>query len=75
MRGKKLAQDKCILVSTHILEEVDAICNRIIIIDRGRILVDSTPADLRKEMGGSLDTIFRKLTTGTDKSAAGGTAA
>ena len=72
---KKLAQDKCIVVSTHILEEVDAICNRMIVIDRGRILVDSTPADLRKEMGGSLDAIFRKLTTGTDKSSAGGAAA
>ena len=61
---KKLAREKCIVVSTHILEEVDAICNRIIIIDRGRIRTDSTPDKLREEHGGNLDEIFRKLTTG-----------
>jgi len=61
---KTLAKGKCIIISTHILEEVDAICNRMIIIDRGRIRVDSTPDGLRQEMGGSLDGIFRQLTTG-----------
>ena len=60
---KKLAPEKSIIVSTHILEEVDAICNRIIIINEGRIVVDSTPAQLRKEHGDALDRIFRKLTT------------
>jgi len=59
---KKLAKSKCIIVSTHILEEVDSICNRMIVINRGRIKVDSTPEKLRNEMGGTLDTIFRKLT-------------
>ncbi len=59
---KSLAKKKCIVVSTHILEEVDAICNRIVIIDRGRLLVDSTPTDLRESEGGSLNEIFRKLT-------------
>ena len=62
---KRLSADKCIVVSTHILEEVDAICNRMAIIHRGRLLVDSTPDDLRKAEGGTLDEIFRKLTTGT----------
>lgn len=60
---KKLAREKCIIVSTHILEEVDAICNRMIIIDRGRIRVDSTPAKLRSEMGGNLERIFRQVTS------------
>ena len=69
---KKLAKDKCIVISTHILEEVDAICNRIIIIDRGRICVDSTPDKLREEIGGSLDAIFRKLTVGREATAAAG---
>jgi len=59
---KRLAKDKCIIVSTHILEEVDAICNRMIIIDHGRILVDSTPHALRRDEGGNLDAIFRRLT-------------
>ncbi len=59
---KTLAKEKCIVVSTHILEEVDAICNRIVIIDRGQVLVDTTPTDIRKKEGGTLTEIFRKLT-------------
>lgn len=54
--------EKAIIVSTHILEEVDAICNRIIIINRGRILVDSTPTELRRLKGGTLEEIFRRIT-------------
>jgi ABC-2 type transport system ATP-binding protein len=72
---KKLAADKCIIISTHILEEVDAICNRMAIIHRGRLLVDSTPDDLRAKEGGSLDEIFRKLTTTQAVAAAAGGAA
>ena len=63
---KSLAKKKCIIVSTHILEEVEAVCDRTIVIDRGRMLVDSTPDALRKQEGGSLDEIFRKLTTRRD---------
>ncbi|NQT85640.1 ATP-binding cassette domain-containing protein [bacterium] len=59
-----LAAKKCIMVSTHILEEVDAICNRMIVIDRGRVLVDSTPKALCEKEGGNLDEVFRNLTTG-----------
>ena len=69
---KRLAVEKCIIVSTHILEEVDAICNRMVIIDRGRIKVDSTPAALRDEIGGTLEDIFRKLTTEPKAAVAGG---
>jgi len=70
---KRMAPEKCTVVSTHILEEVDAICNRVIIISEGRLLVDSTPAELReREGGGSLDEIFRKLTTGNGGGSPGG---
>ncbi len=41
-----LSADKCIIVSTHILDEVERICNRAMIISQGRILVDSTPQEL-----------------------------
>jgi ABC-2 type transport system ATP-binding protein len=41
-----MARDKTIVVSTHILEEVHAVCNRAIIIARGRILADDTPDKL-----------------------------
>lgn len=39
--------DKCIILSTHILEEVDAVCNRAIIIAHGEIVADDTPNGLR----------------------------
>ncbi len=42
-----MAKDKTIIVSTHILEEVHAVCSRAIIIARGRILADATPGRTR----------------------------
>ncbi len=42
----ELAAEKAIIISTHILEEVDAICTRAIIIARGSIVADAKPADL-----------------------------
>jgi ABC-2 type transport system ATP-binding protein len=41
-----MARDKTIIVSTHVLEEVHAVCNRAIIIAGGRVLADATPAEL-----------------------------
>ena len=41
-----MASDKIIVISTHILEEVEAVCNRVMIIARGRLLADDTPAGL-----------------------------
>jgi ABC-2 type transport system ATP-binding protein len=58
----KMAKDKCIIVSTHILEEVEAVCSRTIIVSRGRILVDSTPAALKEKYKCTLDEVFRKIT-------------
>jgi ABC-2 type transport system ATP-binding protein len=58
----RLASQKCIVISTHILEEVDALCNRIVIISEGRILEDTTPEALRAREGGSLEEIFRVIT-------------
>ena len=47
MMIKKMAADKCIIISTHILEEVDSICTRAIIISEGKLLADSKPEELR----------------------------
>jgi ABC-2 type transport system ATP-binding protein len=58
----EMAEYKCIIVSTHILEEVEAVCSRTIIISRGRILVDSTPGELKEKYKCSLDEVFRKIT-------------
>jgi ABC-2 type transport system ATP-binding protein len=58
----KMAKDKCIIISTHILEEVEAVCSRTIIIARGKILVDSTPEELKEKYQCSLDGVFRRIT-------------
>ena len=71
---KGMASEKCIIISTHILEEVEAICNRIIIISEGRILVDETAESLMSKHGGSLDQTFRDLTSGGVVVAKGGAA-
>ena len=61
---KSMAAEKAVILSTHILEEVDALCNRVIIISRGRVIVDETPDALRaRQPGARLDEIFRTLTT------------
>lgn len=41
-----MAAEKAIIISTHLLEEVDAICTRAVIIDRGSVVADGTPAEL-----------------------------
>ena len=46
---RRMGQNKAIIFSTHILEEVDAVCSRAIIIDRGRIVANGTPAELRRK--------------------------
>lgn len=63
----KMAKDKCIVVSTHILEEVEAVCSRTIIISEGRVLVDSTPDHLKQKHKCSLDAVFRKITRGKSR--------
>jgi ABC-2 type transport system ATP-binding protein len=61
---KRLGETKAILFSTHILEEVEAACTRAVIVDRGRIVEDGTPAELIAKSGtGSLTDLFRKVTT------------
>jgi ABC-2 type transport system ATP-binding protein len=43
---KAMAPEKAIIISTHLLEEVEAICTRAVIIDRGRVVADGTPSQL-----------------------------
>jgi ABC-2 type transport system ATP-binding protein len=58
---RRLGQQKTILLSTHILQEVEALADRVILIAEGRLRFDGTPAELRRE-GGSLDERFHELT-------------
>ena len=59
-----MAHNKAIIISTHILEEVDAVCTRAIIIASGQLLFDGTPAELlARSENGKLDDVFRQITT------------
>ena len=65
---REMAAEKTIVVSTHILEEVDAVCTRAIVIADGEIRADGTPAQLRAmDPSGRLDVVFRKLTMKEEK--------
>ena len=58
-----MSAEKAIILSTHILEEVEAICNRVIIIDQGKVLVNETPDEFKaRKPGASIDEIFRETT-------------
>jgi ABC-2 type transport system ATP-binding protein len=50
---RDLGRDRAVLLSTHILPEVEAVCDRVLIIDRGRIVAEGTPAELRGKLAGS----------------------
>ncbi len=57
---KEIGKTKTVLFSTHIMQEVEAICNRVIIIKKGKIVIDSNLDILTKEQ--SLTEIFTELT-------------
>jgi ABC-2 type transport system ATP-binding protein len=60
---RKMAADKAIIFSTHILEEVEEACTRVIIIDRGKMVASGTPAELKaRSPTGKLDEVFRAIT-------------
>ncbi len=58
---RRMAPEKAIIISTHVLEEVSAVCTRAIIIARGHLIVDATPREL-EGTGQTLDEFFRDLT-------------
>jgi len=58
-----MSGDKAIIISTHILEEVDAVCNRAIIIARGKVVANETPTELcTRASSGKLEDVFREIT-------------
>jgi ABC-2 type transport system ATP-binding protein len=60
----RMAPEKAILIGTHLLDEVEAVCTRAIIIAAGRVVADATPAALaRLHPSGRLEETFRMVTT------------
>ncbi len=64
-----IGKEKTVLLSTHIMQEVQAMCSRVIIINRGTIVADGSIEELKRD-GGSLEEIFRRLTAGGTEAAA-----
>ena len=58
---KKVGEDKTVFLSTHIMQEVDKMCNRVIIINKGKIVEDQLISNLQKD-NIDLEEHFRKLT-------------
>lgn len=61
---RKMGEKKAIIFSTHILEEVEAVCSRAIIIDRGTIVANGTPAEL-KQRSTQAGAVTLRLTDGS----------
>ncbi len=62
---KQMGKNKAIIISTHILDEVEAICNKIILINEGELKFQGTPAEFKTiKPNHSLDEIFKELTIG-----------
>jgi gliding motility-associated transport system ATP-binding protein len=65
---RDLGSDKTIVLSTHILEEVEAVCDRAVIINRGKVVFDGTPQELDAKAPAEvqhnrLDWVFREITS------------
>lgn len=59
---KEIGKDKTVLLSTHIMQEVEKMCSRVVLINKGEIVDDQSVEALQKK-GIDLETHFRKLTT------------
>ncbi len=57
----RLGESKTILISTHILQEVEAVAHRVLLVNDGRLVYDGTPNDLKRK--GSLEAAFYELTS------------
>lgn len=61
---KKLGKDKTVILSTHIMQEVEAVCDEVIILNKGKIVANAEITELKKQhQSSSLEDIFRKLTS------------
>jgi len=60
--GDLKQQGKTLLLTTHYMEEAERLCDRVAIMDRGKIIVIASPRDLMDEHGGNLEAVYLKLT-------------
>ena len=63
---KELGRNKTVMLSTHIMQEVEAMCSRVIMINKGNIVADDSIESLRGPNNESLEIIFKRLTSNVD---------
>jgi len=61
---RSIGADRTVLFSTHIMQEVEQLCDRVILLNKGRIVADEGIAQLKKR-GASLEAVFQQLTSST----------
>ena len=61
---RRLGAEKTVLISTHILREAEAVADRVLLVNGGRLVFDGVPADLERD--GSMEETFYRLTGGGD---------
>ena len=61
-----LGREKTVMLSTHIMQEVEAMCERVIMINKGKIVANETLTSLKERHKGSLEDIFKQLTHHVD---------
>ena len=59
---KSLGANKTVLLSTHIMQEVEALCDRVLILKKGNLVLNEKLSDLKKQKNKSLEEIFHELT-------------
>ena len=59
---RELGERKTLLLSTHILQEVDAVADRVLVISEGSIMFDGTPGEFRSRGFEDMDRAFQELT-------------
>ena len=64
---RELGKDRTLMISTHILPEVEQLCQRVLIIDRGRLIAEGSPKELREQSQGS--SVLRVTVQGTPEGA------
>ena len=62
---RRLGAEKTVLISTHILREVEAVADRVLLVSGGRLIFDGVPSDL--ERNGSMEDTFYELTGAADR--------
>ena len=67
--GEMRAAGRCVVFSSHIMQEVEALCDRIVVISHGRVMADGTPEELRRQTGQrDLEEVFLNAVAGRRES-------